>query len=82
MSGACGRDGALRSRIEKKIEKILEDPLRPRGGKTGGLAGLKAEPVNPFVILYRVERTSDNPPGVVHFVAFVHHNDRRYDHSR
>jgi hypothetical protein len=82
VSRACGKDGALRSRIEKKVEKILTDPERPRGGKVGGLAGLKSELVNPFVILYRVEITPAEPPGVVHFVAFLHHNDPRYDSSR
>ncbi|MGI0128933.1 MAG: type II toxin-antitoxin system RelE family toxin [Thermoplasmata archaeon] len=79
---ACGRDGGLRSRVEKKIRKILEDPERIGEGKGGALKGLKSEYVNPFVILFSFERTPDNPPGVVHLRGFWHHNDRRYDPNR
>lgn len=76
---ACGRDGSLRSRVEKKVAKLLENPDRPRGGRTGGLAGLRSERVDPYVILYNVEPTPENPPGVLHLRGFWHHNDPRYD---
>jgi mRNA-degrading endonuclease RelE of RelBE toxin-antitoxin system len=79
LRDACGKDRSLRSRAEKKVNKLLENPDRPRGGKTGGLAGLRAEPVNPYVIIYSFEITPENPPGIVHFRGFWHHNDRRYD---
>lgn len=79
---ACGRDGGLRSRVEKKIRKILEDPEHVGEWKSGALKGLKSEYVNPFVILFSFESTPGNPPGVVHLRGFWHHNDRRYDPSR
>jgi hypothetical protein len=79
---ACGRDGALRSRVEKKIRKILEDPEHLGEWKRGSLKGLKSEYVNPYVILFSFERRPDDPPGVVHLRGFWHHNDRRYDPSR
>ncbi len=78
---ACGRDGGLRSRVEKKIRKILDGPERVGEWKSGALKGLKAEYVNPFVILFSFEGTPDDPPGVVHLRGFWHHNDRRYDPS-
>jgi hypothetical protein len=79
---ACGKDGALRTRVEKKIRKILEDPERIGEWKSGALKGLKSEYVNPYVILFSFERTPGNPPGVVHLRGFWHHNDRRYDPNR
>jgi mRNA-degrading endonuclease RelE of RelBE toxin-antitoxin system len=79
MKDACGRDGALRSRVEKKIGKLQQNPDRPRGGKRGPLAGLKSERVDPYVILYSVEPTPERPPGILHLRGFWHHNDRRYD---
>lgn len=82
LKRACGKDGALRSRIEKKVRKILEDPEHIGEWKRGALKGLKSEYVNPFVILFSFELTPNNPPGVVHLRAFWHHNDRRYDPSR
>ncbi len=79
---AAGKDGALRGRVEKKIEKLLENPERARGGRVGGLAGLKAERVDPYVIVWDCERTPSQPEGIVKLFAFLHHNDRRYDPSR
>jgi hypothetical protein len=79
---ACGKDGALRSRVEKKIRKILEDPEHIGEWKSGPLKGLKSEYVNPNIILFSFERPPDNPPGVVHLRGFWHHNDRRYDSNR
>ncbi|MHB1435232.1 MAG: hypothetical protein ACYCPN_05065 [Thermoplasmata archaeon] len=60
---ACGKDGALRSRVEKKVRKITEDPDHIGEWKSGALRGLKSEYVNPNVILFNIERTPDNPPG-------------------
>ena len=79
LQAACGRDGGLRNRAEKKLAKLQQNPNRPRAGKTGALAGLKSEPVNPYVILYSVEPDAAHPPGVIHLRGFWHHNDRRYD---
>ena len=76
---ACGRDAFLRSRVEKKVAKLLENPNRPRGGRTGALVGLKCERVDPYVILYSVEPTPADPPGILHLRGFWHHNDPRYD---
>ena len=36
---ACGKDGGLQSRVEKKIRKILEDPERIGEWKSGALWG-------------------------------------------
>jgi mRNA-degrading endonuclease RelE of RelBE toxin-antitoxin system len=76
---ACGKDRLLRERTEKKIAKILESPDRPRAGKSGALSGLRSERVNPYVILYSVEVTPADPPGIVHLRGYWHHNDPRYD---
>jgi hypothetical protein len=69
----------LRIRVEKKITKLLENPLRPRAGRAGALAGLRVERVDPSVIIYSVESTPNDPPGILHLRGFWHHNDRRYD---
>ncbi len=71
---ACGKDGGLRSRVEKKVRKILEDPEHIGEWKRGALKGLKSEYGNPFVILFSLELTPGNPPGVVHLRALWHHN--------
>lgn len=76
---SCGKDATLRNRVEKKLTKLQQNPERPRGAKTGPLAGLKVERVDPFVILFSVERDPTNPPGVIHLRGFWHHNDPRYD---
>ncbi|MGB6443418.1 MAG: hypothetical protein WBF81_09010 [Thermoplasmata archaeon] len=79
---ACGKDAALRSRVEKKVRKLLQDPEHIGEWKSGPLKGMKSEYVNPYVILFNFERTPDNPPGVVYLRGFWHHNDRRYDPNR
>ncbi len=63
LKRACGKDGALRSRVAKKIRKILEDPEHIGEWRRGALKGLKSEYVNPFVIPFSYELTIDNPPG-------------------
>ena len=36
---ACGRDGGLRSRVEKKVRRIREDPEHMGEWKSGALWG-------------------------------------------
>lgn len=79
LRSACGKDRLLRLRVEKKLTKLRQNPNRPRSGKTGPLAGIKSERVDPYVILFSVEPDPANPPGTIHLRGFWHHNDPRYD---
>lgn len=73
------KDGPAKSRVQKKLRKIQEDPDRIGDAKTGKFVGLKSARADPWVILFEVVRDDKNQPTKVVLWMLKHHNDPDYD---
>lgn len=69
-----GKDGNLRERLRKKLDKIRERPRVVGDGKSYGLKGYKVERVDPYIIIFSLNEDEN----VVDLVRFMHHSDPSY----